>query len=134
VTGDVPRYEVDAPEPEVVVDVRQWVAGHVEDWGLGGIRDDALLVSSELVTNSLRHARTAFVISLRSAPGLLRVEVFDRDTRLPVQMGADEEATSGRGLLIVAAVADQWGSRTEEHGGIHGKVVWAELRVRGGCG
>ena len=55
--------------------------------------------------------------------------MFDRDTRLPVAVAADEEATGGRGLLIVAAITDNWGAQTTEVDGIRGKIVWAEMSV-----
>lgn len=125
---EAPRCDIEKPEVDVVAEVRHWVVDHLCRWEVvGGCRDDLLLVVSELVTNSVRHARTAFSISLHRSGGCVLVEVFDRDTRLPVLVGTDGQATSGRGLQIVAAVARDWGSRTEEQDGIQGKVVWAEM-------
>ena len=91
--------------------------------------DEVVVVVSELVTNAIRHARSAFVASIeRAEDGGVRVEVFDLDSRQPTFMGADEDAVSGRGMQIVGALSSDWGSSTEERDGIHGKVVWAELR------
>lgn len=123
------RYDVEDPEVDAVAEVRHWVLGHLEQWKVvGRMREELLLVTSELVTNALRHARTSITVFVRpQAEGCVRVEVFDRDTRLPMAVSADDDATSGRGLHIVAAVAADWGSRTEERDGIHGKVVWADV-------
>lgn len=92
--------------------------------------NDALLVLGEFVTNALRHARTEFVVSATTKGGVLRIEVFDHDTRPPALMGLDSDSTSGRGLHIVSAIATDWGWHTaEEENGVSGKVVWAELAL-----
>lgn len=125
------RYPVDEPDAAVLSPLRHWAAKHLDAWAVPeAARDDILLVASELATNSLRHARTAFVCSLVHEAGEVRVQVFDRDTRLPVQARADGNATSGRGLQIVAAVADAWGTSTDVEGDIEGKVVWAHFEAR----
>jgi anti-sigma regulatory factor (Ser/Thr protein kinase) len=90
--------------------------------------DDALLVAAELVANAVRHAQTEFTVTVRVRPGVVRLEVFDRDTRPPALLGLDSESTSGRGLHIVAGLARDWGWQTAEgDDGISGKRVWAEL-------
>ena len=61
----------------------------------------------------------------------VRIEVFDRDTRMPVLQGTDGGAIGGRGMHIVATVADEWGSSTETRDGIDGKVVWVVVPRRG---
>ena len=89
---------------------------------------DALLVLGELVSNAVRHARTEFTVSVSFRAGTLRLEVFDRDTRPPSLLGLDADSTSGRGLHIVAGIADDWGWQTAQGGdGVSGKTVWAEL-------
>jgi anti-sigma regulatory factor (Ser/Thr protein kinase) len=91
---------------------------------------DALLVLGEIIGNAVRHARTDFTISATLAGGLLRLEVFDRDTRPPALLGLDDESTSGRGLHLVSAVATAWGWHTAEGSdGVSGKLVWAELEI-----
>ncbi|MEW2415043.1 ATP-binding protein [Streptomyces sp. NPDC046866] len=102
------------------------------DWGLAELEGDALLVASELLTNAVRHAvaprdreiETRFV---RLANGV-RVEVHDACPVRPVVRVPDEAGDSGRGLYLVAALADRWavGERVGP-----GKRVWAELGVKG---
>jgi anti-sigma regulatory factor (Ser/Thr protein kinase) len=97
-----------------------------------GLLERGLLVLSELVTNAVRHARSAFTVAVEADVTRVRIEVFDRDTRLPVAVAADDDAMGGRGLQIVGAYASEWGAGTEERDGIRGKVVWAEIRPEPG--
>jgi anti-sigma regulatory factor (Ser/Thr protein kinase) len=93
-----------------------------------GLRVTVLLVASELVSNAVQHARSGFRLSAELEAGrVVRVEVFDRDTRLPVAGLADEDATGGRGLQLITALADDWGSGTADEEGIAGKTVWATV-------
>jgi hypothetical protein len=93
-------------------------------------RDDALLVIGELVSNAIRHAATDLHLSLVVEPGHMRVEVFDADPRPPALLAADVDATSGRGLIIVASLARTWGYGSAQREGLSGKIVWAELDQR----
>ncbi len=87
-----------------------------------------MVVLSELVGNAVRHARTEFSVSVTWEADRLRVEVGDSDTRPPALLGLDSASTSGRGLHIVAAIADDWGWQTATNAqGMSGKRVWAEL-------
>lgn len=123
-------FEADDPELDLSADARHWMLRSITDWSVGPeAAYTAELVVSELVTNAVRHARTALTVTLTLEGAVLRIEVFDRDTRLPVAVAADEEATGGRGLVIVAAIADNWGAQTAEVDGISGKIVWAEISV-----
>ncbi len=87
------------------------------------------VVIGELASNAARHARTRFTLALTVEDGVVRVEVFDLDSRPPALMGVDSDSTSGRGLHLVAGVTSDWGWQTaESEEGISGKVVWAEIR------
>ncbi|WP_405670674.1 ATP-binding protein [Streptomyces sp. NBC_01530] len=100
------------------------------DWGLTRRSDDVLLCVSELATNALLHGvppGRCFRLDLSlDTAGVLRVEVQDSgpgEIRTPDVM---PESERGRGLLLVAALSDDWGVRHREPG----KVVWCEFR---GC-
>jgi len=91
------------------------------------IVEDALLLVSELVTNAVRHGRPAIEITLGITPQRVRVEVRDGGDALPVVPSGQPsiDRPTGRGLLIVAATASDWG--VERSPGTAGKTVWAEL-------
>ncbi len=105
---------------------RRFAAGVIDQWAMRpGVGDEACLVVSELVTNASTHGRSDAVLRLLYRDGVLRVEVLDEDTRLPVIVAPDFNSLSGRGLTLVAALATLWGAdRTAD-----GKVVWAEFDV-----
>ena len=120
------------PQPDDIRSVRAAAARWLESAGVHGIlAETAVLVASELSTNAVRHARSRFETSLAVDGECVRVEVFDLDTRAPQPVVAGDDATGGRGLQIVAAIASEWGFRTEERDGVHGKVVWAEISISG---
>jgi anti-sigma regulatory factor (Ser/Thr protein kinase) len=120
-----------APDISNVRRARALVNQALEDTGLlPSAIDDTLLVVGELASNAVRHAGTEFTASVLISDGIVRVEVFDRDTRPPALLGLDEDSTSGRGLHLVAAIATAWGWQTaEDDAGVSGKLVWAELRT-----
>ncbi len=91
------------------------------------VAEDALLLVSELVTNAVRHGRPDIVISLSVSADRIRVAVSDGGENLPMLPAGHPsiDRATGRGLLIVAATAHDWG--VERVPGIAGKTVWAEL-------
>lgn len=86
---------------------------------------DAVLMTSELVTNAVRHAHTLLRVMVSIADQTLRVEVSDDDPTLPVAPDPEHHATSGRGLRIVDDLADTWGITPTTDG----KTVWFELHL-----
>ncbi len=87
----------------------------------------ALLLASELVTNAVKYGGPRIVLSLDDGPDRLRVEVHDDGPRSP-QVGVGERhAVGGRGLLLVEALADEWGT-TPGRAPEPGKGVWFTLR------
>jgi anti-sigma regulatory factor (Ser/Thr protein kinase) len=93
------------------------------------VRDDALLVVSELVTNAVRHGSPEIVVALSVSSDRVRVSVQDGNDTLPAVPATPPsmERPTGRGLLIVSATASDWG--VERLPGSPGKRVWAELET-----
>lgn len=110
------------PELVAVRDVRRFVRSVLVE--AGADPDGVVLVASELASKAVVHARSQFSVALE-CDGLIRLEVTDESSRLPVRSGATEDALSGRGLQVVDAVALRWG--VQPHPG-HGKTIWAEIR------
>lgn len=109
---------------------RRLVRTALDTWGLGVLADDSCVIVSELVTNSLDHTRSRNirVTVSRPTPGWVRVAVVDKAPRtLPEMRTASASDTGGRGLVVVEALSDRWG--TDLLG--WGKRVWAELRTDG---
>lgn len=105
---------------------RRFVVSALDEWNLLGIAHVALLLTSELATNALIHAGTEFhVTAAYHEDRCLRVEVLDGDTKLPSRAVIPVDASSGRGLNVVRALARSWGAETRPEG----KVVWFELSL-----
>ncbi|GAA3173438.1 ATP-binding protein [Streptomyces virens] len=101
---------------------------HLRDWGYDS--EAARQVVAELAVNAATHGRVPgrdFRLALYVIDGTLRIEVTDtRSERLPELQPPTADAESGRGLLLVDALADRWGV-TEDR--FPRKTVWAELRL-----
>ena len=104
---------------------RSWVATALTDWGLDAeLVENALLATNELVTNALLHARSGTHLELDLDDHRLLVLVSDSGMVATLhQQHADPTAQRGRGLDLVDAITDAWGSdRTSR-----GTTVWFEL-------
>lgn len=104
---------------------RSFVAETLRTWRASDCVDAALLLTSELVTNAVLHSGDVVDLLMRLDGEVLRIEVQDGDQRLPVTRPRDDLSEHGRGMTVVAALADDWGVDTSAGG----KVVWCELSV-----
>jgi anti-sigma regulatory factor (Ser/Thr protein kinase) len=111
------------PDPSSSARARRLVERELAGSCPPDIVETAMLLVSELVTNVVLHARTAMRLSVEIVSGRVRVEVRDASPVSPVSRHYDVEASTGRGLALVAGLADAWG--TNEQPG--GKIVWFEL-------
>lgn len=91
----------------------------------GPVLDAALLLTSELVTNAVRHGDGEITCRLWASPEVLRVEVSDANPTVPRAVDRGVIADSGRGLHIVESMASRWGAAPAQREG--GKTVWFEL-------
>jgi anti-sigma regulatory factor (Ser/Thr protein kinase) len=121
-----------AADVALVADVRHSVRAALASWGVGQIADDMALMASELTSNALKHAGGEAVVRLRLrlGEGQALLEVEDGSRQRPVLRQVSPQAEKGRGLLLVAALAAEWGWRPRETGG---KTVWASLALPVGC-
>ena len=106
---------------------RHFVRDTLLEWDLERLVEDAELGVSELVANAVRYAKTDVLIKV-SADTQVTIAVVDRDPVLhrPVHPTPDDLlAESGRGLRIVAAVADDWGIEARTGG----KSIWFSLAL-----
>jgi anti-sigma regulatory factor (Ser/Thr protein kinase) len=87
----------------------------------------AALLVSELATNAVVHATSDFAVTVLypTATGRVRVEVRDGVPGEPMPLRPPPTAPHGRGLLLVASLADEWG--VEGTDAAVGKTIWFEL-------
>ncbi|MGY1583457.1 SpoIIE family protein phosphatase [Streptomyces sp. MN13] len=119
------------PVGRSVASARSFVRDTLQGWGYADIVDDAVVLTSELVTNAVVHAGTAAdVLCLRTEEGV-RIEVSDRypEREVPLQSAAvnmgSPDREGGRGLQLCAALAGRWGVEyTPTH-----KNVWFQLAL-----
>lgn len=110
-------------ETSSVPSARRFVEQTLRRWGLDNLAWSAALLVSELATNACLHARTQLVVTLSRTLDGVRLEVQDGSSVVPRMRRYAEEATTGRGLRLIADLARRWGVDQV----VGGKVVWAEL-------
>jgi anti-sigma regulatory factor (Ser/Thr protein kinase) len=135
------RWSISVPGvPAMIPVARLFVRAFLEGSPLA---DDAELITSEYAANAIRHTAAGeggtLQVAVSAEPGLVRIEVTDHAPldavrAYPAEAGPGpqvgqpgEEDESGRGLLLVDAIAYRWG-----HDGVAGhRTAWAEVRVTG---
>ncbi|MFF2020274.1 ATP-binding protein [Streptomyces sp. NPDC058171] len=121
-----PGYSETLPrQPESAAPARRLVRAACAVWRLDDLAEDGALIVSELVSNAVQHARRESIrITIeRPGTGRVRVGVVDFSRVSPVRGEPDPERESGRGLALVAELAENWGTDSLPWG----KRVWAEL-------
>ncbi|MEU3302199.1 ATP-binding SpoIIE family protein phosphatase [Streptomyces sp. NPDC006678] len=108
-------------EPAAVADLRAAVTRQLAHWGLSDLVFTTELILSELVQNAIRY--TTGPIHLRLlCDDALTCEVFDSSPAFPHLHEASTMDEGGRGLFLVARLAERWGARHTRAG----KVIWTE--------
>ena len=100
------------------------------EWGLTDLSESIELLVSELATNALRASEVlewapAIRMWLLSDKEQVLILLWDAHPNPPVRIDPREDAESGRGLILVEALSDRWGSYA--HTGLGGKIVWCEV-------
>lgn len=112
--------------PDAVMHARRFTARTLRKWQVEDVADAVLLVVSELVTNALVHTQGPVRVDLMLRGDRLRVCVTDSSPRAPAKpVSVDWESTGGRGLLLVEAMSESFGSMPVADG----KQVWSEIVV-----
>ncbi|MER5949548.1 SpoIIE family protein phosphatase [Streptomyces sp. NPDC001904] len=129
-TPQAPRMHryVHQADPEGLADARAALREHLTAWGLGSMADDVETAAGELLVNALMHTEGGAVLTLEvltGPPRAVRLWVKDRSSSRPQRRTPGETATSGRGMVMVEAMASRWG--VEPRG--EGKAVWCDFAV-----
>jgi anti-sigma regulatory factor (Ser/Thr protein kinase) len=107
---------------------RRFVADTLAAWNADAFEWAALTAVSELTTNAVLHARTGFTLSLHLDDDLLRLAVTDQSVKLPRPRSSSDQASTGRGLNVVYALAAAHGVESTSAG----KTVWCVVRADSG--
>lgn len=113
-----------AAEPVSAGLARDFVRLHLVAHDLSHLVDDVRLVVSELATNAMLHAETPFVVMMSRVNGSVLLVIQDESMSLPAPYVPDVMDVSGRGLMIVAFLSQEWGTNTDGRGF---KSVWASF-------
>lgn len=113
-------------ERQAVPKARRLVLAVVREWDLQ-LTPEALeelaLLCSEIIANAVRHTPGPSTVTVLWTGSRLRVEVTDTAPGLPAPRGCTLNAESGRGLMLIAAIATDWGTTPTPTG----KAVWFEM-------
>ena len=102
---------------------REFIRATLLGWRRQALVDDAMLLATELVTNAVVHAQSEVNLRLVALPERVRVEVADSGSGALQLKEPTAETLGGRGLLLVAALSQTWGTSADQGE----KVVWFEL-------
>ncbi|AEM87442.1 ATP-binding protein [Streptomyces violaceusniger] len=106
---------------------RKLVRTALAAWSQEDLIEDAALVITELVSNAVDHARleSIRVVVTRPSEKFVRLGVVDRSRNVPyLRTDSNGDNTRGRGLLLVDALTDRWGTDRYRWG----KQVWGEMK------
>ncbi|ACU73394.1 putative anti-sigma regulatory factor, serine/threonine protein kinase [Catenulispora acidiphila DSM 44928] len=105
---------------------RDFVVETVSAWQLQESEEAVALITSELVTNAVRHAGTEVTVRIRKDASEITIDVADGVAdRVPRVSSSDASIPGGVGLLIVGRLAESWGVERRRNG----KSVWVRLAL-----
>ena len=97
---------------------------------VGDVVADAAMIASELVTNAVSAGSSQIELSIALHGSSVHIEVADNAAGAPATASPSTTDTSGRGLLVVAALSREWGVASAGST----KSVWAEVGLSGSSG
>ena len=96
--------------PAAAAQARSQVRAAIGAWDIPVEEGVAVLLTSELVTNAIRHeASETITLAITCSFDQLRVDVHDTSRSLPMVVDAPADAETGRGLMLVATLSSDWG-------------------------
>lgn len=128
--SDVLRLDLEGA-PASVSRARRFVRQALESWQIEGAVDAATLLTSELATNAVLHARSDFAVLVAHQGDQVRIDVLDGSPVPPQRRHHSTAAATGRGVALVEAVASAWGLTPKDRLGGFAKGVWFTVPVAG---
>jgi anti-sigma regulatory factor (Ser/Thr protein kinase) len=120
--------------PAAAAEARRQVQAAIRAWDIPVDPDVAVLLTSELVTNAIRHEVTGIIVlAITCSCGQLRVDVHDTSRALPMLVDAPVDAETGRGLMLVTTLSAEWGFyRTPAGKAVYFTLVFQPDAAEGG--
>lgn len=113
------------PDPTAPAQARLLIDQIMKLWDCDDPADVAILLTSELVTNVVRHARSNLRLEVSLQAMTLRIAATDEIPALPQVRPMNTSSEGGRGLALIDSLAKRWGITPHERG----KTVWFEVVV-----
>ena len=115
--------------PASVSQARRFVRQTLEAWHVDGAVDAAMLLTSELATNAVLHARSDFAVLVAQDGDQVRIDVLDGSPVAPQRRHHSSTAATGRGVALVESLASDWGLTPPDRLAGFAKGVWFSLPV-----
>lgn len=106
---------------------RRFVRSVLSDWRVEAAGDTLVLLVSELATNVVLHARTAYDVVLERRGDVVRLSVLDDSKTDPVRRRTGLRSATGRGLALVESMSSEWGHTDDRFLSGRAKGIWVEV-------
>lgn len=127
---DAVRLDLQA-QPASVSEARRFVRRVLTEWDLPEVIDTVALLTSELATNAVLHARTPYAVLVQRDNGDVRVDVLDGSEVAPWRRKNTQLAATGRGVAMVERLSTAWGNTPAKDLQGFAKGVWFAVPASG---